>query len=118
MNILSDVISQVRSHYEQFLKKIQEERGNPTIPLFINPITRGTFDNVYNMINSPEFENQRKSCENKSNVDVIIDSGGGDADAAYQIAKLFHRKFKGKITYIIHDMQKAPRLFWSAVETQ
>jgi ClpP class serine protease len=97
----------VQEHNARFLEEIRKKRGNPILPLFVTPITRATVDNVYNIINSPDFEKRRAECKNKDNVDVIIDSGGGDADAAYHIAKLLHRKFKGKITYIIPRYAKS-----------
>ena len=63
--------------------------------------------NVYNIINSPNFCKEREECTHPENLDVIIDSGGGDADAAYHIAKLFHKNFKGEITYIIPRFAKS-----------
>lgn len=107
MSILDNVIQQVQQQNFNLLEDIRKKRGNPIIPLFVTPITRSTVDNVYNIMNSPEFEKNRSECVNKDNVDVIIDSGGGDADAAYHIAKLLHRKFTGKITYIIPRYAKS-----------
>ena len=54
-----------------------------------------------------DFEKRRKECKNPNNIDIIIDSGGGDADAAYHISKLLHRTFKGKISYIIPRYAKS-----------
>lgn len=107
VNILSSVIQQVQKQNGDLLEQIRQTRGNPIIPLFVTPISRPTLDNVYNIINSQEFEDRRKTCKNPNNVDVIVDSGGGDADAAYHIAKLIHRKFKGKISYIIPRYAKS-----------
>jgi len=107
MSILDNVIQQVQQQNTRLLKEIKKKKGNPIIPLFVNPITRSTVDNVYNIINSPNFEKERDSCRNPENLDVIVDSGGGDADAAYHIAKLFHKKFDGEITYIIPRYAKS-----------
>jgi hypothetical protein len=107
MSILDNVINTVQQHNTQFLAEIQKKRGNPILPLFVNPIHRSTVNNVYNIINSPDFENRRIACANKDNLDVIIDSVGGDADAAYHIAKILHRKFTGKITFIIPRYAKS-----------
>jgi ClpP class serine protease len=107
MNILDTVIQQVQQHNSSLLEKIKKERGNIVIPLFVHPITRATVNHVYNIINSPELEKEREKCKNPNNVDIILDSGGGDADAAYHIAKLLHRKFKGKINYIIPRYAKS-----------
>lgn len=107
MSILDGVIESVQAQNSGILNQIHEKRGNMIIPLFVNNISRSTVDNVYNIINSPQFEENRKKSRNPSNLDVIIDSMGGDADAAYHIAKLLHRKFTGKITYIIPRFAKS-----------
>lgn len=107
MSILDDVIQQVQLHNAKFIEEIGKKRGNPIIPLFVNPINRSTVDNIFNMIKSPDFTKRRKDCVNPDNIDIIIDSGGGDADAAYHIAKLIHKNFKGQITYIVPRFAKS-----------
>jgi len=107
MSILDTVIQQVQQQNVQLVNSIKKTRGNPLILLFVNPINRATLDNVYNIINSPNFCKEREECTHPENLDVIIDSGGGDADAAYHIAKLFHKNFKGEITYIIPRFAKS-----------
>lgn len=107
MSILDSVIQQVQQTNSALLGKIRKQRGNSILPLFVNPINRLTVDNVYNIINSQDFEQKRIQSQHPDNIDVIIDSGGGDADAAYHIAKLIHRKFKGEITYIIPRYAKS-----------
>lgn len=107
MSILDMVIKQVQQQNTQLVNSIKIDRGNPLIPLFVQPINRSTVNNVYNIINSPQFQKERQSFQNSNNLDVIIDSGGGDADAAYHIAKLLHKNFSGEITYIIPRFAKS-----------
>ena len=107
VDILQNVIRQVGTDNENFLKEIRNKRGNPIVPFFVESITRTTVENIYNALNSPEFKKENQNCKNKDNLDVIVQSGGGDADAAYHIAKMLHRKFKGKITYIIPRYAKS-----------
>ncbi|MFA6397097.1 MAG: hypothetical protein WCW84_14120, partial [Sulfurimonas sp.] len=58
-------------------------------------------------IRNPKFQEECKSFENPDDVDVIIDSYGGDADAAYHMAKIIDAHFKGNIKYVVPRFAKS-----------
>jgi len=62
---------------------------------------------VFDIIRNPQFLEECKKFENPDDVDVIIDSFGGDADAAYHMAKLIDGHFKGNIKYVVPRFAKS-----------
>ena len=78
------------------------------IQLLLTPVTRNSVDLVFDLINSPQFKQERALFKNHpDDINVIIESGGGDADAAYHIAKLLDAHFKGTIKYIVPRFAKS-----------
>ncbi len=107
MQILQNVIQQLQMQNQQLLAEYIKQCNCNVLQLSVNPINRGTVDLVYNLINSPQFNSQRQSIANKNDINVIIDSNGGDADAAYHIAKMIDQNFSGTIKYIIPRFSKS-----------
>ncbi|HLG36235.1 MAG TPA: ATP-dependent Clp protease proteolytic subunit [Bacteroidia bacterium] len=76
--------------------------------LSFTPITRNSVDIVFDLINTPQFQQERAAFKNRpDDIHVIIESDGGDADAAYHIAKLLDVHFKGTIKYIVPRFAKS-----------
>lgn len=73
----------------------------------VDPLDKNMVDALFSIIHSPQFMEGRKQTESPDNIDVVIISHGGDADAAYHIAKLLDSHFQGKITYIIPRFAKS-----------
>ena len=107
MQILNNIIQQFLISNNTIITKFRQNRKNMSIQITINPIDRRSLDAVYNMMRVPQFAEERKKYPNQDDVDVIIDSFGGDADAAYHIAKMLHSNFKGKINYIVPRFAKS-----------
>lgn len=70
-------------------------------------MNRRGVDVVFDIIRNQQFQEVRKKFKKPNDLDVIVDSFGGDADAAYHLAKLLHRNFKGVINYIIPRFAKS-----------
>lgn len=65
-----------------------------TIHLSLTPIIRNSVDLVFDLINSPQFQQERTIFKNHpDDINVIIESGGGDADAAYHNCKVVRCPF-------------------------
>lgn len=107
MKILGNIIQQIQQRNSLLIKDFREIRKTISIQILLNPINRRGLDLIYDMIRTPKFQEDRTRYANPDNIDVIVDSGGGDADAAYHIAKLLHANFKGTITYIIPRFAKS-----------
>ena len=82
-------------------KQFADTRKSECFPLLIGTsnIRGGLVDKVYDDLRAKEY-----SCKS---LDVIIDSGGGDIDAAYNLALLFRRYGKEKLTFIIPRWAKS-----------
>lgn len=107
MDIINNVIQQLQQQINGIMNQFNQLRGNVSIQILLSPIDRRGVDVVFNIINNPNFQQARQNSPNPNNVDVVIDSPGGDADAAYHIAKLIHSHFNGTITYIIPRFAKS-----------
>jgi hypothetical protein len=107
MQILQNVIQQLQLQNQMLLAQYISKCQCNVLQVSVNPINRGTVDLVYNLINSPQFKQQRQNVPNKNDINVIIDSNGGDADAAYHIAKMIDQNFSGTIKYIIPRFAKS-----------
>lgn len=81
------------------LKKVEEIRGTRCL-LFLSDITPDIVKDVY-----MDIRKNYKDCEGK--LDVLIDSGGGDIDAAYNIATLLQEVASEKLTFIIPRWAKS-----------
>jgi hypothetical protein len=107
MDIINNVIQNLQLQASQALSKFCQLRRRTSIQIFLNPINRRSVDIVSDIVNSPQFEAERKKYPNPNDIDIIIDSPGGDADSAYHIAKIFNNRFRGTISYIIPRFAKS-----------
>jgi hypothetical protein len=98
------LFNEFKQKAEPLLANLSELRKSTIFPLLFHlqaSIAPWCVSKVYDAIrklNEKELEN----------VDVIIFSGGGNADAAYHIGRMLHRSVKGNLTFIV------PRLATSA----
>lgn len=84
------------------LQMLQKLRGEiPCYPLLLDDVNIGPalVDDVYD-----ELRKDFKGCEV---IDVIVDSGGGDIDAAYNLAQLFRKYGSKKLNYIVPRWAKS-----------
>lgn len=107
MQILSNIIQQIQQRNNQIITDFRQRRGNISIQILLNPLNRRGVDVVSQIITNPQFQEQRNQFPHPDNLDVIVDSFGGDADAAYHIAKLLDSQFTGTITYIVPRFAKS-----------
>lgn len=83
----------------ELVKKVEETRGTRCL-LFLSEITPDIVKDVY-----MDIRKNYKNCGGK--LDVFIDSGGGDIDAAYNIATLLQGVASQKLTFIIPRWAKS-----------
>lgn len=88
----------------ELVKELEKIRDSKVVSLFFNsvPITSDIVNDVYDSLNSELKEPVEK-------LDVIIDSGGGDIDAAFHLVKIL-RKYvttNGHLTFIIPRYAKS-----------
>lgn len=107
MQIIGNIVQQLQQQNNAVIATLRQKTGNMSIQILLNPLNRRGLDVVFDIINNPNFEQQRQQCTNPNNIDVIVDSFGGDADAAYHIAKLLDSHFTGQIRYIIPRFAKS-----------
>jgi len=107
MQILTEIIQKLQLENNQLLQQYKNKYKCVAIQLFMTPITRKSVDYVFELITSTQFKSERAKYSNSDDIHVIIESGGGDADAAYHIATLLHSHFKGTIKYIIPRFAKS-----------
>jgi ATP-dependent protease ClpP protease subunit len=107
MQIIGNIIQQLQQRGNQIITEFRKKRGNISLLLFLNPIERDSVDFVFDLINNAQFKTERATYANPNNLDVIVDSFGGDADAAYHISKLLESNFSGEISYIIPRYAKS-----------
>lgn len=84
---------------EALIKKLEETRGTRCL-FFLSEITPDIVKDVY-----IDIRKNYKNCEGK--LDVFIDSGGGDIDAAYNIATLLQGVASQKLTFIVPRWAKS-----------
>lgn len=82
-------------------KKFAEVRGASCFPLFMAnaKIVNSSVDDI--------FDDLKKNFSECTDIDVIIDSGGGYIDAAFNIALLFRQYVKGRLTFIVPRWAKS-----------
>jgi hypothetical protein len=107
MQLLGNIVQQIQQRNNQLISELRNLRKNISILILLNPLDRRGVDVVFDVIRNPQFQEERKKFENPDDVDIIIDSFGGDADAAYHIAKLIDSNFKGNIKYIVPRFAKS-----------
>jgi hypothetical protein len=94
-------ISDLNKQIDQKLKDLQKIRKACLFPFFSGvEITPSIVDDIFD-----DLRNNYKDCN--GHLDVIIDSGGGDIDAAYNLSMLF-RKFGSKeLNFIVPRWAKS-----------
>jgi len=107
MQILNNLIQQLQVENHQLIMQYRQKCECMAIQLFLTPVARNSVDLVFDLINSQQFGEERIAFKNPHNIIVIIESGGGDADAAYHIAKMLHAHFSGTIKYIVPRFAKS-----------
>jgi hypothetical protein len=107
MDIIGNIINQIQTQTNAVIQEFRGIRGNISIQIDISPIERNIVDIVSDMMNSPQFMQDLLSMPNPNNIDVIVNSNGGDADAAYHLAKIIDGRFRGKVTYIVPRFAKS-----------
>jgi len=81
------------------LEKLRKSRIFTFFTSYPSSISRNTISVIYKTL--------RKEFKKTPVLDVIVDSGGGDVDAAYHLAKLFREFAKKKLTFIIPRYAKS-----------
>jgi len=107
MQLLGNIIQQIQQRNNVLISEFRKIRKNISIQILLNPFDRRGVDVVFDVIRNPQFLEECKKFENPDDVDVIIDSFGGDADAAYHMAKLIDGHFKGNIKYVVPRFAKS-----------
>ena len=107
MQLLGNRIQQIQQRNNVLISEFRKIRKNISIQILLNPFDRRGVDVVFDVIRNPQFLEECKKFENPDDVDVIIDSFGGDADAAYHMAKLIDGHFKGNIKYVVPRFAKS-----------
>lgn len=107
MQLLGNIIQQIQQRNNVLISEFRKIRKNISIQILLNPLDRRGVDVVFDIIRNPQFLEECKKFENPDDVDVIIDSFGGDADAAYHMAKLIDGHFNGNIKYVVPRFAKS-----------
>lgn len=107
MQLLGNIIQQIQQRNNVLISEFRKIRKNISIQILLNPLDRRGVDVVFDIIRNPQFSEECKKFENPNDVDIIIDSFGGDADAAYHMAKLIDGHFKGNIKYVVPRFAKS-----------
>ena len=93
-------LSRVEKEIAGACKKFTEARNSECFPLLLGGANiQNALDGVYDGLKMGKY-----SCKS---LDVIIDSGGGDIDSAYNLALLFRRYGKERLTFIIPRWAKS-----------
>jgi Serine dehydrogenase proteinase len=111
MQIINNIIQGLNATNNGLINQYRQLKGCISIQVMLNPIDRNAIDLVYNLINQPQFQAERANFnaknQNKDDINVIVDSFGGDADAAFHIAKIINATFTGNIRYIVPRFAKS-----------
>jgi len=92
-------IKQLRKQINQLVQSLEQKRGQRCF-LLETGILPSLVDDVYS-----ELRTEYKNLDGK--LDVIVNSPGGDIDAAYNLATLFGRYGNQKLTFIIPRWAKS-----------
>lgn len=106
-----DDITAIETEMEDLLGKLAKACGNDGEAchpfLFAEDrITAQTVDNVFDALLD------RIGLDNDQRLIVVVDSGGGDIDAAYNLALLFQRYGRKRLTYIVPRWAKSAATLW------
>ena len=101
-----DEISAVEAEIREEVNRLAATFAEPTIcyPLLSSNerITAATVDRVFD-----DLQEIAELDKDENRLAVIVDSGGGDIDAAYNLACLFRRYGKRRLTYIVPRWAKS-----------
>jgi hypothetical protein len=98
---LKKQISGLEKQIQEKLARLQEITANcPCFPFLGADITKQVVDDVFD-----ELRTKFKECPGC--LSVIVDSGGGDIDAAYNLAMLFRRYGSETLTFIVPRWAKS-----------
>ena len=101
-----DEISAVEAEIKEAVNRLACTFGGSTVcyPLLSadEQITAATVDRVFD-----DLQEMAELDKDESRLAVIVDSRGGDIDAAYNLARLFRRYGKGRLTYIVPRRAKS-----------
>lgn len=104
MNSLSTIeeeLSAIEAELENAVIKLGKIRESECFPLLLNGrgIRRVLVDDVYDVLKSKDTD-----CKT---LDVVVDSSGGDINAAYNLALLFRRYGTERLTFIVPRWAKS-----------
>ena len=98
---LNEKIAELEKSIAENLKQFQEIRnGELCLPFFGMDITPSVVNDIFD-------ELRTKGEEHDGRLNIIIDSGGGDIDAAYNLAMLFRKYGKNKLEFIVPRWAKS-----------
>ena len=102
----NDEISEVEADITEAVNSLAATFDEPTVcyPLLSvhEEITSATVDRVFD-----DLQETAEIDQDESRLAVIVDSGGGNIDAAYNLACLFRRYGKRRLTYIVPRWAKS-----------
>lgn len=94
-------INEKKKTLEEETKNLEKFRKNKVIILLTHdPITRSVVSKLYD-----KYKNIIEDSVN--NLDILVDSGGGDIDATYHLITLFRKMAKKKLTFIVPRWAKS-----------
>ncbi len=94
-------ISSIDKEIDGVCKELAAIRGAECFPLLLGEA------NIRNTLVDRVYDDLRAGKYSGKSLDVVIDSGGGDIDAAYNLALLFRRYGNEKLTFIIPRWAKS-----------
>lgn len=98
---LNQKIDELENSITENLKEFQEiKNGELCLPFFDMDITRFVVNDIFDDLRT-------KGEEHNGCLNIIIDSGGGDIDAAYNLAMLFRKYGKNKLEFIVPRWAKS-----------
>ena len=71
MQILGNIVQQLQQQNNVTIAALRELRGNMSIQVLLNPMNRHGVDVVFDIINNPQFEEERKKAKNPNNITII-----------------------------------------------
>lgn len=98
---LKNQISRLKNQINQKLKDLQEiHEGRLCFPFLDVEITRSVVDDIFD-----DLRKKYQKCN--GHLDVLIDSGGGDIDSAYNLSMLFRKFGSEELNFIIPRWAKS-----------
>lgn len=97
---LKKTLSELEKLIQQAMEHLQKIRGNPCFPFFGVNITTSMVEDIFE-------ELRRNYKEGAERLDVMVHSGGGDIDAAYNLSMLFRRYGTKELNFIIPRWAKS-----------